>query len=481
MSKTVTIDLVVGDPSKIDAMFDKWDKGLKNIQDQTDKLKASMSGVYMPPPGGGGGGYAGGGGGGGFRRRGGGSSGSGGSNILDDLQQARVASVMAKANGGDPYWKDQAARRAQMAVQALTPQALAGDMKAVTQMNQALNIQKRNTPNSTMSKIQDAFMTSRLGMGAGGMQIMPLVNKLSALHPAATAAVGALTMFAAGVGKSNDSLQQRLNDVVTLGGNPGVAAGLDRDAKRIGMSGSDIASRVEGALEGSDLAKSELSNLGINPVMGVNGNMDYAGTASEVLKKIAQTKNFDERRRIAKIFRIEEAAKLGDLSAEYRNEVGTPGRVLTERDRNRAADAGAGMADFQKDMNNFVNGIFDPFITIGVETNKAAKRADGFGHVLRSVGNGFTEAISPIGSFVRWLDKLNNPDAEKEAERIEKEEKEKAKSQKDLTVATVQLTMAIKNGINGGGVRIQGAVPGQIRSQQLADKAYRDALKDGIL
>ena len=475
MSKTVTIDLVVGDPSKIDAMFDKWDKGLKSIQDQTDKLKASMSGVYMPPPGGGGGGYAGGGGGGGFRRRGGGSSGSGGSNILDDLQQARVASVMAKANGGDPYWKDQAARRAQMAVQALTPQALAGDMKAVTQMNQALNIQKRNTPNSTMSKIQDALMTSRLGMGAGGLQIMPLVNKLSALHPAATAAVGALTMFAAGVGKAHESAQQRFNDIVTLGGDPGVAAGLDRDAKRIGSNGQDIASRVRAAIEGSDLAKSELSNLGINPVMGVHGNMDYAGTASEVMKKIANTKDSATRRKISENFGIPEAAKLGYLSKDLRDEVGTPGKVMSEKDQQRAADSAAFFSDWQKDMNQSINSIFEPFIAVGVEAKKEVNKVGALRFAIDQV-------INPIGAAKRMFDKLSGNEAEKEADRIEKTEKEKEKSQKDLTLATVQLTTAIKNGINGGGVRVRSAIPGQLRSKQISDeKAYRDALRDGIL
>jgi hypothetical protein len=486
MSKTVTIDLVVGDPSKVDAMFDKWDKGLKSIQDQTDKIKAAMSGVYMPPPGGGGG----------FRRRG--ASGPGGNNVLDDLQKARVASAVAKANGGDPYWRNQASGYAQLSINSLQKQALAGDMTAVTKLNQAVNLQKRNSPNSTMSKIQDAFMTSRMGMGAGGLQIMPLVNKLSAIHPAAAVVVGALTMLGQGISKTYDDLNKRLNQSASYGAG---AKDVDRVASWLGLDGDAVIESMRGAVESSDLAKSYAMQAGVNPVQGVHGSMDFAKDTLKQMALIANAKSYDEARKMAYEYKQPELANLHFASQQMKDEIKVASTEMNPQQKQAQMKLNDDLYAIQKMFNEGVKGFVAPFFELASSFSDFQRIV--FGDKLQVVSkvamsftwlaSGLTLTIKVISEFFKGLtaiitflkDKfpqiLGANAAKDAADTINDADKQQEKSQKDLTLATIQLTSAIKQGINGGGARVRSAIPGQVQSTQLNDKAYRDALKDGIL
>jgi hypothetical protein len=492
MGKAVTIDLVVGDPAKVDAAFAMWDKGLSKLQKQTDQLKASISGVVMPQT------NSGGGGGAIVRRSGGGAPG-----VLTSFQNAQVADAFSRS--GYSQMASQAVAHAKNSLAQNTAAAYSGDPAAIRQMNAANAIIRRNTqkPAPTLgSKAMNALMTSRLGVGANGLEIAPLIGRLAALNPAVGATLAALGLLALGFKSAYSAINQSIGNRARFGAG---AASMNAAAGIVGLEGGAVAAGVRSAIEGGGLGTAYAMSLGINPLQGPLGSMDYARNANIVMRDISKSKNYDEARRKAETMGSPELASLYYLSDARKNRIGKEGPTTTEETTRAMVELNAAMADLIKGGKQILSDFFAPIFEVFAEFSR-------FGEVFYSTKNGakesrtaINELMKPLRDFTNWVKWLreqferNTKSDEKwemgpfGARKVKKSPEEMAadmrasaesaqvKALNDNTRSTDRLNHTFREGMHGGGARAGASMPRGLNGFQLGDASYQAAVASGVI
>jgi hypothetical protein len=489
MGKAVTIDLVVGDPAKVDATFAQWDKGLAKLQKQTDQLKAAISGVVMPQPG------PVGGGGGGTRRAGGGSPG-----VLTSFQNAQVADAFSRS--GYSQMAAQAVAHAKNSLAQNSSSAYSGDPAAIRQMNAANAIIRRNTqkPAPTLaSKAMSAVMTSRLGVGANGLEIAPLIGRLAALNPVIMAVIASMTLLSLGVKAAYSAINQSIGNRARYGAG---SASMNATAGIVGLEGGAVAGGIRSAIEGGGMGTAYAMSLGINPLQGPLGSMDYARNASVVMRDISKSKNYDEARRKAETMGSPELASLYYLSDARKNRIGKEGPATTEETTRAMVELNAAFADLIKGGKQIISDFFAPIFELFAEISR-------WGELFHSTTSGAKEGrraiddlMKPIRELTKWLTSIREKFTMKPDEKmvvtpygarvVKKTPEEMAADVKAAesanqealnrnTRATDRLNDTYREGMHGGGARAKQSTPWGMNGAQMGDASYQAAVASGII
>ncbi|TXH19683.1 MAG: hypothetical protein E6R03_00235, partial [Hyphomicrobiaceae bacterium] len=218
-----------------------------------------------------------------------------------------------RASGGK--YKAQQSAAVADAIQQLHGQASGGNAGAVRKLAAMQAMQMRGQ-GGIGQKLMNLVYSTRFGIGGGG-GVQPLIGRtmqaLSAIHPAAGAAVTGITlMTTAAMAAAN-----RLNGIAmgqAIGGGPaGQSAAVNRAAQYFGMSGPELAQRLQSGLE-SGYGPGAAARYGINPVGGPYGDNNYNAKAIKFLRGLGNETSFEEARRRAEMVGIPELADFQKLS-----------------------------------------------------------------------------------------------------------------------------------------------------------------------
>lgn len=311
-ASTSPVTRLVTKMRELDDQLSRVNGQLRQMLALLHSVGQASGGVQVPRAGGGGGGRA---GGGALVARG-----PAAPRIPTDVDRFRQAFAAfryfntAHARTGQGGMHRQAALQASLALaQRMAAQGNFGGMAQL-----APHLYPRQRPGFGR-RLASAVFSTRVGFGAGGMQIAPLIGRLAALHPAIGAAVLALGAFTAAIGSAIASLDNLAKNRAVLGGSAAETAMASRNARFAGLDPQQAAAALREAIQ-SGAGASFAAAAGINITDGPFGDNNYARKLIQALEFIAQAPTFDAARRRAEAFGIPEAARIQQLNSTDRNQ-----------------------------------------------------------------------------------------------------------------------------------------------------------------
>jgi hypothetical protein len=255
-------------------------------------------------------------------------------------------------------------------------------------------------PKTLGQKLQQAFMTSRVGVGgSGGMQIMPLMSKLMALLPpqiqAAAMAIGAVVavskaMFdlaekTAQMGLAFDKLS------LALGSSGATSAAVGAMGGAMGMSPESMAGIAEGInskISSDSMARAVAARMGVQSIGGFYGQQDYGKQLLSVVDGLRSISNRAERVQAARAMGATGLLGLAELSkgqfAKTQTDGALSSKIMTPEMQQQSADFVAATGRVGEAFNRLMMAIGKPMIAKFTQTannvadvfNKLAELAD---------------------------------------------------------------------------------------------------------
>lgn len=293
-------------------------------------------------------------------------------------------------------------------------------------------------PKSLLDRGKDAFLTARVG--AGGL--MPLVNKLMAISPAAVAATTGLSLVGKIAGDAAESLRAFRDSQITTGGTgtqTALLAALGIDPKLARSFGQRIAT--------DPMAGGFAARAGIyNPGGEIFGDTNTATNLLKWVEALRKMSDIDARR-AARITGSEDLLKYRYLSQDTMNQLG---RDAAQTSRIRGPEQVRAAAEFEVQMGRLGTAFDDLKVQL----------ADGFIPIV-------TGAVKVIADAVRWFNEVfggNGVGAGKTDIFGNRYGSGNAKNPQiqalDANTASLrELAGILKDGIYGGGERARGAIP----------------------
>lgn len=360
--------------------------------------------------------------------------------------------------------------------QTLASQGNPHAMRAVSSLAPAV-ARMMKPPKGFRQLAMDALMTSRFGMGAGGVSMMPLIGRtvaaISKLGPAGIAAAGGLGLLAAAIGTVVNSIMAINNSALKMAGagtTPGTQAILDRLSGVLGGDASQMAQQFGGNIS-HGIGAGFAARAGIQTYSGAYGDFDVGAKFAKYANYVGNSKSYREAQQKAIGVGMPQLANMYYLSAENKKDL--------------ASRASQGYS--QQDVTTSVNGAYainklkDSFEKL---INKIAIR---FGPMLIKIMDG-------IGNMLDWLGKAWDavPDVVKRmmmgaaglagSGSVDSTNKKMAEADDRNIRALNENTRALKDyrEIMGGGDRANSAIPKRISGMRLGDPSYRIGLEGGI-
>jgi hypothetical protein len=310
------------------------------------------------------------------------------------------------------------------------------------------------TPPTTAQRLQNAILSTRIGVGANGLQIAPLVGRLLPLLGKFAGPIGiaaaALTTLAQITNQASENLREFRNAMLTGGGSATETA-LSR---ALGDSNGELAREFARTISSGGIAASYAARAGISDPGGelfgdVNKTKNLLKWA-EALRKMSQVDAI----RAARATGTEELLKTRDISkrafeqlkqtAILQAQVNSPDKVRAAANFNAQLDRakmnfesvtniiGSHFMKAATPILQLVNGIAEAGIKIANSP---------LGKVLMNILNPLAGALGAVN------DAMNPP--------------EKENATKQNTEALRELAQVLRNGVYGGGERARSAIPRQ--------------------
>jgi hypothetical protein len=335
------------------------------------------------------------------------------------------------------------------------------------------------------------------------LEIAPLIGRLAALNPAVGATLAALGLLALGFKAAYSAINQSIGNRARYGSG---ATSMNATAGIVGLEGGAVAGGIRSAIEGGGLGTAYAMSLGLNPLQGPLGSMDYARNANVVMRDISKSKNYDEARRKAETMGSPELASLYYLSDARKNRIGKGGPTTTEETTRAMVELNAAMADLIKGGKQIVSDFFAPIFELFAELSRFGEVFNSTKSGARESRNAINELMKPLRDFTNWVKWLrgqferNNNKADEKwemgpfgARKVKKtpqeiaadlkESKEDAhlKALNDNTRATNGLNGTLREGLHGGGARAGASTPRGLNGFQLGDASYQAAVASGVI
>lgn len=389
---------------------------------------------------------------------------------MSPMDYYRWFDAMNKASGGQFQ-----AQRQQALLQAwghYTNRFSSGDMSAMGPIGQLAGPIGAMGKNTLQHKVMQAVMTSRVGIGRGGLSIMPLVGRLAGgsgggaigaagaallSNPAGLIIAGlAVTAYIAGsaLKKLTDMGLKAAAALANLGAKAyrsGAPLSQSGQAAALEAAGIDIGAAYDASMAAGP-ARGMMAGRGVNMMGGVYGNLNKVQFAQEVFKMIAGAKSEQEAQRISRMFGQTDAMKAFYL-----------------RDDQKEFIRKGGM---QQDQATIKLGIQTDFDRQKVAMKWDAILVKAQAKLLPLV----EKVLNIIDKFLTWLDglmkKLGFGGTDSPASATEKN-----------TQAINENTRAIKEYREtlGGGKYTSRALPNKIDGFRLDNQALRNAYSTGLI
>lgn len=444
--------------------FEKMDAALTKVNEKLERTRALLASISMAnpkisiPSGG----SSGGGGGKGGRVPGLPTAAQAFSKAYDEFKY--FDQMMKRSNGKmGAQGRQSAMQRANGLAQQMAGQ---GNYSG---MNRMLPHIMPQMPQSFSQKLKNALMTSRIGAGAGGLQIAPLVGRLAALNPAlgiATVAIGAMAQAAMA---AKGAMDEMAKNRAVLGGSAAQSANAVAMAKALGLDPQTLSSSLNEAIKSGGGA-GFAAQAGINSVGGPFGDNNYAKKLTKALDFIANSSSYDEARRRAEGLGMSEAANAYYLPKGLRDALGGQSG-LSGKEMVTQAKATAAMTIAMTNLNSLLIKTFGPaidaFATVMVFLNKFQPVFEKIATMLS------TTVFSALQIIAKILEAI--------ASRLGIDLNGVKNELRANTSATNSLnrTMGDMRETFGGGRRVQGALPGKLRGNHL-NPAAQGAIGSGV-
>jgi hypothetical protein len=225
-------------------------------------------------------------------------------------------------------------------------------------------LNKRMRPKEPQSKIMQAIMTSRFGLGNAS----PLVGRtLAALGVEGNPLVMAATGAAAALYEMTKSAAEATNSFTRmsteLGSSAVTTAQLSGIGSALGMSReqtASIAGRIQESITGSAMGRAAGLRLGVFNLPGMFGNQDYGAQALTVIKNL-QKQNPNDRLALARQLGITDVLPLLNVSGRQmalnQHTSDIQAQLMTPEQAERAADFQAATGRVQMGIENLLNAL----------------------------------------------------------------------------------------------------------------------------
>lgn len=441
-ASTSPVTRLVTKMRELDDQLSRVNGQLRQMLALLHSVGQASGGVQVPRAGGGGGGRA---GGGALVARG-----PAAPRIPTDVDRFRQAFAefryfnTAHARTGQGGMHRQAALQASLALaQRMAAQGNFGGMAQL-----APHLYPRQRPGFGR-RLASAVFSTRVGFGAGGMQIAPLIGRLAALHPAIGAAVLALGAFTAAIGSAIASLDNLAKNRAVLGGSAAETAMASRNARFAGLDPQQAAAALREAIQ-SGAGASFAAAAGINITDGPFGDNNYARKINQAMQFIAEAPSFEAARRRAEAFGMPEAARLQPLDAGWKSMMySTP----------NARDDEAAIAATKLNLAMVrLNSVLDQY------RSRLAPFIEWLAYQIRKLADQLEWLLSVIDAVDRFVRGGNSDAARKENTRAIEQNTRELRAQRDTF---------------GGGERASAALPSRLRGDQI-NQAAISALGMGV-
>lgn len=321
-----------------------------------------------------------------------------------------------------------------------------------------------------------ALMTSRVGMGAGGMQIQPLIGRmvsaLATVGPAAFAAtmgLGAFALAIAPVIGAMHAIQASASSRARLGTTGATMGMIDRISGAVGGDAAAMAQQF-GQNISSGVGAGFAAQAGINPYSGVFGDFDVGKKFAKYAKFVAMSRSYRQAQQRATAVGTPELANVYYLSADQKRDMFNRSNGYSEKDTAmavRGAYAANRMKDAFEKLINKMMMTFAPFVS------RLLTLLSGLFERLQSMWDGLPKwmkyAITPpVGhAFIE--------EGKSTADRMYDQNEEHIKAVKDSTRAMREL-----RDVMGGGQRAASALPSKVSGSVINDPWYRVGLEGGV-
>lgn len=460
---TARINKVEGPLKKVVDLVDKLERNLNKAAKAMEKLAIASAKVQAPS-------FAGGSPGTSLARAGSSGAPPKGASPMDVY---RFLNGVNSASGGQfQGQRNQALLKAFQHYQSL---AMGGDpsaMRAVSSLGPS--VAKMMQPKKGFGQFaMSAIMSTRVGVGAGGVQVMPLVGQtiraLSALSPAVTAVLGPLALMAAGamavVGAMN-SIFEFSNRVAANGTTPGTQGVLDR-MRFLGGNAQSFGQNIS-----SGTGAAFASQAGINPYSGVYGDFDVGAKFAKYAQFVGGSKSYRQAQQRAIAVGSPGLANMYYLSDENKKDLFDRSRGSSPKDIATSVNGAYAMNKMSDAFEKFVNKLAIKFAPAMIRIMTAiGNMLDWLGKVYDKLPQKFKDVINALGSSP-----LGN------AGGVGKTNDKLADANERHIRALEDNTRALNAGreTTGGGARAQSVFPGRITGNRIGDPAYRRGLEGGI-
>jgi hypothetical protein len=461
------LDKVAGPAAKAEAAVRRLEKTLERVADAWERVAAASQKVQAPALAGGGGG----------RRTGGGP----GLRPPSPADVFRYVDAQNRASGGrfQPQ-RDAALMSAWRFYQA---RAQAGDPGAVGRLSglagHVNRLQNRRSPLAQAG--MNLLYSTRFGVGAGGLQVAPLVGrtvaalgKVGPVDGVAGAAVGGLAMAVVGFVRSvigaAGAIKSASFGADRAGTSMATSGVLSRFDGFFGQSTAGMAEAFGERIRGGGVAAAYASRAGINPVGGVFGDLDYGKKFEKYLRFVAASKDRQEALRRAHAVGAPEIAGVFDLTKDQQKRAFGRAGGYTESERRegvRASFEASMLADSAERLMNKLLISFGPGLRSGMKGMEAAV------DLTAKFADTLARSVSPLITIVELIERIikrgSDDDSKSPVERNTRAVEENTRAMREFRETI------------GGGARAQGALPRGIGGQRMSDQAYREALAGGLL
>lgn len=373
--------------------------------------------------------------------------------------------------------------------QTLASQGDPNAMRAVNTL--APHVAKMNQKKPGLGAIaKQIAMSSRFGIGAGGMQMMPLVGQvvagLSKLGPYGIAAAAALAAFTSGVVAAVHAVGLISEMAGRMAGNRS-SASTQGVVDRFGMFGG---AGAFGNLSG--ISAGFAAQAGINPNTGPFGQNNLGQNYIKGLQYVHGLKTYEQAQRYAQGIGSPELANawfLSDKQMSYARNSSKFG--LSEKETGAGVRAQFAMGQVGKSFENLIMRVFvkfAPMIEKGANTLTVV--FDQLSRFLPAITQKLVEGMKWLMElWNKWagaINKLTGGAAGMpyfDTKGIDSMNLDQVRAQRENTQA-VRDSIRAMNGLRetmGGGQRARGAIPGKVSGMRLSDPSYRMGLEGGVL
>jgi len=389
----------------------------------------------------------------------------------DAFQQFKFYDQLSKRSNGQmgAQGRASALANAQSLAQAL---AQKGNFSP---MNQMLPHVMPKMAQTLGQKIKSAIMTTRVGAGAGGLQVAPLVGRLAALHPAIAVVTGALAGMGLALNRAKDAALGFAGLRATLGGSPQETAAAKSAAASLGLDPNATSQALRDAIQ-SGAGASYAAQAGINQVGGPFGDNNYSKKLIKALDFIINAPDFDTARRRAEGLGIPDAAAGWYMDPKDKKGFGKSGKPVSPEDIRDQLRYAKAMAEFNSAVDRFNIKVVGPLAS-GV-----ASMLNGITNVVEVLsvfGKQIGQLIGGLptlwGQFAAFFERLRDAMGWGSGTKSVKDSLDKNTASNDNLRQSVDKAREVI----GGGQRSRGAVPNKLRGEWI-NGATIQALGAGV-